>query len=107
MKKVLKNLLENIYLKLYQDDLIADGFTKEVQDQIFSQIGAVENSKSLLKAVLKGYRIRYFNARNDFERERIRGEFRRTIFLLKAIDKPPKIVEPMGKNKLNITRYGA
>lgn len=86
-------------LKLYSDEEIADEFikrfeedigvgdwTKDEEDQFWSDIALVENVDAFLISVLGNDRKRYFSAQKE-QQDLIKGAFNRTLWMLTKIRK--------------------
>ena len=84
---MLRRWIEKRFWEFWSDDLVnLDMFTKEESDVIFSETMS-EDLILLLKSIARSDKSRYFNASSNDQRDTIRGEFLRTIMLIKRLEK--------------------
>ena len=84
---MLRRWIEKRFWERWSDDLVnLDMFTKEESDAIFTEVMS-EDLILLLKSIARSDKSRYFNASSNEQRDVIRGEFLRTIMLIKRLEK--------------------
>lgn len=101
MIKYVQEVVERLFFYFQQPELQSDKLDKRTLEMILADAGKDEKFVEALKAIAKGDRLRYFRAMNDAQRERIKGEYLRTLFLIQGMEKK--------KSKINTkiaNRYG-
>ncbi len=84
---MLRRWIEKKFWEYWSDDLVnLDMFTKEEADQVLRDVMS-EDLILLLKSEARSYKSRYFNASDNSQRDVIRGEFLKTIQLIKRLEK--------------------
>ena|SRR3990167_6737484 len=94
---MIKNLLEKYLFESFKEDVYSDGITPEELIQFFKDISRVEKVDEVFKSIIKRDRVAYFNASTNEEREKIRGAFYRTLWLLRELRSQRKIEEKGGE----------
>lgn len=82
---ILKKIGEKLFWKFHKPDWDTSIFPMEVSDVLFIELRKVEHLPEFLRTLLKADRIRYFNAPDDKSRDIIKGEYIRTMYLLKSL----------------------
>lgn len=111
LKDWLDNKAEERFWGNYQEELdisSMDALDREVR---FKDLGESKDILDLLKSIAKGDKTRYFNAPSEEKRLRIKGEYLRTIYLIRQAEASIKEVKdseepPITGEKLFNKRYG-
>ena len=84
---MLRNWIEKKFWEYWSDDLVnLDMFTKEESDKILQDTMS-EDLILLYKSMARSDKSRYFNAPDNNQRNVIRGEFLRTVMLIKRLER--------------------
>lgn len=102
---MIKKLITRLFWKLHKPDWDTTLFPMESANAIFDELKAVEKLPEFLKTLLKADRIRYFSAPDDKSRDIIKGEYIRTMYLLKSLRSEVDEVKPI--NQKISGRYGS
>lgn len=101
---MIKRFFYWLFWKLYDSDIRAEDFDADETEGIFLEISMNDKFPDLLKAILKGDKTRYFRAQTEGLRNSIRGEYLRTLYLLRKIQ-PKKVKGSKVETKIS-GRYG-
>ena len=84
---MIRKLIEYLYYRYLKVDAEAQNFNDVEREKVYEELRENDEFKELLRAISKGDIQRYFNANNDKARERIKGEYTRTLYFLQALRK--------------------
>ncbi len=87
---MIKQLIEKIYWRFIERDRVYEGMEDVEVEQVFKSLSLEDDLKRVLRALLKGDKARYFIANNDEQRAIIRGEYSRSLFLIKKLSQKEK-----------------
>jgi len=102
-----KEFIEKLFWKYHEIDLTSTGFTKEEIDSIFGELSENEDYINLLKGIARNDKERHFRATKDKTRDVIKGQYMRTLYLIRKILLSKQVKELDKKtNKSFGGRYG-
>jgi len=94
---MLKKIIEELFWRYCDADLSAEGIPEDEVDIIFRTVDDNDEFVNLLKLIALQDKDRYFKAIDDKRRERIKGEYKRTLYLIRKIRPPKKKVKIGGR----------
>ena len=98
---MIKRLIAFIFWWYYESEVSADTCSKEERESIYALLASDPDIAKFLRAVAHGDKTRYFHAKTQAERNKIKGEYIRTMFLVKQIDSHKKVIDKaVGKSIL-------
>lgn len=103
---MIKNFIEKLFWRFHEIDLTSPGFTKEEIDLIFKDLSESEDLVNLLKGIARNDKERHFRATKDKTRNVIKGQYIRTLYLIRKMMLPKQVEGSKSKPKGFGGRYG-
>jgi len=103
---MIKRIIEQLFWWYHTNEIESVDFDKEAKEGVYRYLASDEDVYTFLKSVAAGDKTRYFNAMDDASRQRIRGEYLRTRFLMNQILKQRDKDKPGSAGNKFGGRYG-